>query len=242
MPITLVRWRADVALLAVQPVDLSARPRPSSVITHGRMVQRWIMAGMLVVATVKLATQCCFFRQGETRQSVSSCSSRTGCVANFLFQSFSHRDLEQQRWRARCSKAGILMSVILLCGRWYLAYNLSLRNLEEMMAERGISVDHATFIDGLCAIRPNCWSGSIGASEPSPANGMSTRHISRCVGVGRISTGPSTVMATRSSSGSASGVTWPQPSGFSQGAQAPRPAREDRHRRQPDQSGSHPVV
>jgi putative transposase len=35
-------------------------------------------------------------------------------------------------------------SVILLCIRWYLSYNLSLRNLEEMMAERGISVDHAT--------------------------------------------------------------------------------------------------
>jgi putative transposase len=35
-------------------------------------------------------------------------------------------------------------SVILLCVRWYLAYNLSPRNLEEMMAERGISVDHAT--------------------------------------------------------------------------------------------------
>jgi transposase-like protein len=35
-------------------------------------------------------------------------------------------------------------SVMLLCVRWYLAYNLSLRNLEEMMAERGISVDHAT--------------------------------------------------------------------------------------------------
>jgi transposase-like protein len=35
-------------------------------------------------------------------------------------------------------------SVILLCVRWYLAYNLSLRNLEEMMAERGIGVDHAT--------------------------------------------------------------------------------------------------
>jgi transposase-like protein len=34
--------------------------------------------------------------------------------------------------------------VILLCVRWYLAYNLVLRNLEEMMAERGISVDHAT--------------------------------------------------------------------------------------------------
>jgi transposase-like protein len=35
-------------------------------------------------------------------------------------------------------------SIILLCVRWYLAYNLSLRNLEEMMVERGISVDHAT--------------------------------------------------------------------------------------------------
>jgi transposase-like protein len=35
-------------------------------------------------------------------------------------------------------------SVILLCVRWYLAYNLSLRDLEEIMAERGISVDHAT--------------------------------------------------------------------------------------------------
>nr|WP_205790115.1 IS6 family transposase [Microvirga makkahensis] len=32
----------------------------------------------------------------------------------------------------------------MLCVRWYLAYGLSLRNLEEMMAERGISVDHAT--------------------------------------------------------------------------------------------------
>ena len=35
-------------------------------------------------------------------------------------------------------------SVILLCVRWYLAYNLSLRDLEEMMAERGVSVDHST--------------------------------------------------------------------------------------------------
>jgi transposase-like protein len=35
-------------------------------------------------------------------------------------------------------------SVILLCVRWYLAYGLSLRDLEEMMVERGVSVDHAT--------------------------------------------------------------------------------------------------
>ncbi len=36
------------------------------------------------------------------------------------------------------------LDVILLCVRWYSAYPLSLRNLEEMMAERGIYVDHST--------------------------------------------------------------------------------------------------
>ena len=35
-------------------------------------------------------------------------------------------------------------SIILLCVRWYLAYGLSLRDLKEMMSERGISVDHST--------------------------------------------------------------------------------------------------
>ena len=33
--------------------------------------------------------------------------------------------------------------IILLCVRWYLAYPLSYRNLEEMMAERGVEVDHS---------------------------------------------------------------------------------------------------
>ena len=34
--------------------------------------------------------------------------------------------------------------LILLCVRWYLRYALSYRDLEEMMAERGLSVDHTT--------------------------------------------------------------------------------------------------
>ena len=34
--------------------------------------------------------------------------------------------------------------VILLILRWYLSYSLSYRNIEEMMLERGISVDHST--------------------------------------------------------------------------------------------------
>ena len=36
------------------------------------------------------------------------------------------------------------LDVILVCVRWYVAYALSLRNLEEMMAERGVNVDHST--------------------------------------------------------------------------------------------------
>jgi transposase, IS6 family len=34
--------------------------------------------------------------------------------------------------------------IILLCVRWYLRYALSYRDLEEMMAERGLAVDHTT--------------------------------------------------------------------------------------------------
>jgi transposase-like protein len=34
-------------------------------------------------------------------------------------------------------------TIILTCVRWYLAYPLSYRNLEEMMEERGVPVDHS---------------------------------------------------------------------------------------------------
>ena len=34
--------------------------------------------------------------------------------------------------------------VILLCVRWYCRYGISYRDLEEMMGERGVGVDHTT--------------------------------------------------------------------------------------------------
>ena len=34
--------------------------------------------------------------------------------------------------------------IILLCVRWYLRYSLSYRDLEEMMMEHGLSIDHVT--------------------------------------------------------------------------------------------------
>src|SRR6202012_4484667 len=36
------------------------------------------------------------------------------------------------------------LEVMLTCVTWYVAYPLSLRHIEEIMAERGVVVDHAT--------------------------------------------------------------------------------------------------
>ena len=44
--------------------------------------------------------------------------------------------------------------IILLCVRWYLRYALSYRDLEEMMRERGLSVDHTTIYRWVQAYAP----------------------------------------------------------------------------------------
>ena len=48
--------------------------------------------------------------------------------------------IEQNPFKWRHFQADI----ILLCVRWYLRYALSYRDLEEMMLERGLHVDHTT--------------------------------------------------------------------------------------------------
>src|SRR5260221_6898487 len=45
-------------------------------------------------------------------------------------------------------------AIILLCMRWYLRYALSYRDLEEMMAERGLKVDHSTIARWVLAYAP----------------------------------------------------------------------------------------
>ncbi len=47
-----------------------------------------------------------------------------------------------------------LPSIILLNVRWYLRYPLSYRNLEEMMMERGLSIDHTTIYRWVMAYAP----------------------------------------------------------------------------------------
>jgi transposase-like protein len=55
-----------------------------------------------------------------------------------------HIQLETSVLRKVLKRLHYPRDVMRLCVRWYAAYPLSLRNLEEMMAERGVAVDHAT--------------------------------------------------------------------------------------------------
>ena len=47
-------------------------------------------------------------------------------------------------WRMKFSGLHFPKDVILTAVRWYLRYNLSYRDVEELIAERGIVVDHST--------------------------------------------------------------------------------------------------
>ncbi len=55
-----------------------------------------------------------------------------------------HVQLQNSTLRGVIKRLHFPLEVMLVCVRWYAAYPLSLRNLEEMMAERGVFVDHAT--------------------------------------------------------------------------------------------------
>ena len=55
-----------------------------------------------------------------------------------------HVQLVNSTLRGVLKRLHFPLEVMLVCVRWYAAYPLSLRNLEEMMAERGVFVDHAT--------------------------------------------------------------------------------------------------
>ena len=52
--------------------------------------------------------------------------------------------------------------IILLCVRWYVRYSLSYRDLEEMMLERGLHVDHTTIYRWGEAAMPRNWNNAVG--------------------------------------------------------------------------------
>jgi putative transposase len=55
-----------------------------------------------------------------------------------------HLQLETSRFRKHFKRLHYPLEVILVTVRWHVAYSLSLRNLEQMMAERGIEVERST--------------------------------------------------------------------------------------------------
>jgi transposase-like protein len=65
--------------------------------------------------------------------------------------------------------------VIVLAVRWYLRYGLSYRDVEELLVERGVEVDHVTAYGGCCGSR-RCWPSLPGpAAMPSATAGRSRR-------------------------------------------------------------------
>ena len=82
--------------------------------------------------------------------------------------------------------------IILMGVRWYLAYPLSYRHVEELMEERGVAVDHATIQRWVVSIVPSWKRPSIGASGRYGSAGVWTRHTIGSKASGGICIVPST--------------------------------------------------
>src|ERR1700761_1761081 len=89
------------------------------------------------------------------------------------------------------------LEVMLSCVRWYVADPLSLRHIEEMMAERGVLVDHATVHRWALKILPALTGAFEGESASWAGVGAWTKRTSRSADAGGISIGRSIGMVTR---------------------------------------------
>jgi hypothetical protein len=88
--------------------------------------------------------------------------------------------------------------IIVLCVRWYLSYSLSDRDLEEMMAERNLSVDHSTIaLSGTVRNSVDACVARLGI-QTGPGEWM--RRMFESQGAGLTSTEPSIPSATRPTS------------------------------------------
>ena len=91
--------------------------------------------------------------------------------------------------------------VIILCVRWYLRVKLSLRDLVEMMAERGLSMAHTTIMRWVQHCAPEFEKRWRRSPIRSASHGESTRHTSRFAASGATCTVPLIGRAGRLTSG-----------------------------------------
>ena len=90
--------------------------------------------------------------------------------------------------------------MIVLCVRWYLRYPLSYRDLEEMMAERGLTIDHSTIARWVLRYAPVL--NERIRSEMRNDRGAAMKPISALPVNGHTCTERSTRLATPSTSSS----------------------------------------
>ena len=77
--------------------------------------------------------------------------------------------------------------MILLAVRWYLRFGLSYRDVEELLAERGVTVDHVTIYRWVQRFTPELTPPDRAATQ-SVADGSSTRPTSVSPACGATST------------------------------------------------------
>ena len=97
--------------------------------------------------------------------------------------------------------------VIVLAVRWYLRFDLSYRDVEELLAERGIEVDHVTVYRWVQRFTPLLADAARPCRHAAVTAGSSTRPMSRSTAGGATSTGPSTSTARSSTCWSPHGAT-----------------------------------
>jgi hypothetical protein len=107
--------------------------------------------------------------------------------------------------------------VIVVAVRWYLRYGLSYRDVEELLAERGIEVDHVTIYRWVQRFTPLLATSLDSRGIRRATAGTSTRRTSKSTASSATSTGPSTSTARSSTCCSPSAGTPWRPGGSSPG-------------------------
>ena len=103
--------------------------------------------------------------------------------------------------------------IILWAVRWYLQFGISYRDLEAMLADRGVEVDHVSLYRWVQRFAPELERRL--RRHPRPCRGPSAEPTSGSAVGGATSTEPSTAPARRSTSCSAPSGTRGRPSASS---------------------------
>src|SRR3954447_25759728 len=94
---------------------------------------------------------------------------------------------------------GFPPEMIVLAVRWYLRYGLSYRDVEELLAECGIDVDHVTIYRWVQTFTPEFIDAARFARHPTgDKNGSSMKPTSRSLAAGPTAIGRSTSTARSS--------------------------------------------